>query len=127
MSQTHSIVCDATREKLWIGQGTGPMTSFYSGDPETMEALHWFLQKNRDHPLRMVCEDLDETCQDYLCWSGIYNKWRIKDRGVDLGVFGGTLPQAVKEALGEDRLSFLLAGIEYTDSRVDRSAIWAEP
>jgi hypothetical protein len=113
MSQTHSIVCDATKEKLWIGQGTGPMTCFYSGERKTMEALQWFLQKNREHTLRMICDDLDWYCLDYLCWSGTHNKWRIKDRGVDLGVFSGTLPEAVRKALDRENIHFLSSGIEY--------------
>jgi hypothetical protein len=120
MSQTHSIVCHATKERLWIGQGTGPMTNFYSREPKTMEALQWFLQKNRDHALRMICNDLDESCINYLCWSGVYHSWRIRYRGVDLGVFRGTLPEAVKEALNDDKWRFLPHDVEYEKAQVSR-------
>ena len=100
MSQTHSIVCHETKEMLWIGQGNGGMSCFYTGEPETMEALRWFLVKNGEHALNMVCCDTDEACVDYACWSGVHCDWRIKKDGTDLGVFSGTLPQAVMEATG---------------------------
>ena len=116
MSQTHSIVCHETKEKLWIGQGNGGMSCFYTGESETMEALRWFLDKNREYALNMVCNnnDNDEACVDYACWSGVYCDWRIKehstrlgaDQGVDLGVFPGTLPQAIQDATKAPHLFF---------------------
>jgi hypothetical protein len=112
MSQTHSIVCHETKEMLWIGQGTGGMSCFYSGEPHTMEALRWFLAKNREHALNMVCCDTDEDCVYYACWSGIHCDWRIKEDGVDLGVFSGTLPQAIMEAT-EAYHHFFPSNIEY--------------
>ena len=112
MSQTHSIVCHATREKLWIGQGTGPMTNFYSGEKDTMEALSWFLEKNREHPLNIVCDDLDNL-SDYLCWSGTFNDWLIERDGISLGFFSGSLPEVVKRALEDDSLRFMPPTVKY--------------
>jgi hypothetical protein len=95
---------------LWIGQGTGGMGFFYNGEPKTMEALRWFLDKNHEHDLNMMCDS--EECVDYACWSGAHCDWRIKDDGVDLGVFSGTLPQAIQEATGVYQ-HFFPPGIEY--------------
>jgi hypothetical protein len=97
---------------LWIGQGTGGMSIFYTGEPETMEALRWFFDKNSEYDLNMVGCDTDEACVDYACWSGVHCGWRIKEDGVDLGVFSGTLPQAVHEATGKDQ-GFFPPYIEY--------------
>ena len=120
MSQTHSIVCHKTKEMLWIGQGAGDMAIFYSGEPETMEALRWFLVKNREQALNMVCDGGDEDCWDYACWSGVHCDWRIKDSGVDLGVFSGTLPQAVQKATGAYH-HFFPPYIEYEMVKKDAS------
>lgn len=112
MSQTYSIVCHETKEKLWIEQGTGGMPRLYTSEPETMEALHWFLVKNRAHSFNMVYEGRDWGCVNYACWSGVHCDWRIKEDGIDLGVFSGTLPQAVKEATGEYH-HYFPSNIEY--------------
>jgi hypothetical protein len=40
MSRALYVTCQDCKERLWIGQGEG---SFYSGDPEVMEALGKFL------------------------------------------------------------------------------------
>lgn len=62
MSQTFSVVCDETKQKLWIGQGRGhKMTCLYSGEKETMENLRKFLDSTMGKPLRMAVDaDLDE-------------------------------------------------------------------
>jgi hypothetical protein len=65
MSQTYSLVCDAVNQKIWIGQGSysaGAMTSFYSGDPETMGRLGRFLMATRG---KLLCILADEYCEDY--------------------------------------------------------------
>jgi len=117
MSQTHSIVCHATKQKLWIGQGTGIMSNFYSGEPKTMEALKWFLGENRKHALNIICDDSDGDCTEYVDWSGIHNcGWRISYNGVARGVFKGTLPEAVHKAMPErEHMNFLIFGITYEE------------
>jgi len=63
MSQTFSLVCDDTKQTLWIGQGHGgKMTCLYSGEPETMEKLQAFLNHTMGKPLRF---SLDEDPDDY--------------------------------------------------------------
>jgi hypothetical protein len=125
MSQTHSIVCHETKEMLWIGQGNGWLATFYTGEPETMEALRWFLVKNGEHALNLVCCDTDEACVDYACWSGVYCDWRIKEDGVDLGVFSGTLPQAIRRATGVCH-HFFPSNIEYEMVKEDASGVRAK-
>ena len=65
MSQTFSIVCDETKQKLWIGQGHGhKMTCLYSGEKETMENIRKFLDSTMGKPLRMVVDaDLDDYAE----------------------------------------------------------------
>jgi hypothetical protein len=121
MSQTHSIVCHETKEKLRIGQGTEGMGIFYTGESETMEAMRWFLDKNRKHALNMVGCDTGEICVDYACWSGIHCDWRIKKDGIDRGVFSGTLPQAIQEATGVCH-HFFPSNIEY--EQVEKKEPW---
>ena len=43
MSVSYSICCPETNQKLWIGQGSPDMKTFYSGEHETMEKLGRFL------------------------------------------------------------------------------------
>jgi hypothetical protein len=47
MSRSLFITCQDCKERLWIGQGMG---SFYSGEPETMDALGKFLFKHETTP-----------------------------------------------------------------------------
>lgn len=59
MSQTFELVCYETRQKIWIGQGWGTMTSFYYGMPEVMERLRRFLVATKGKNLVLMCTDTD--------------------------------------------------------------------
>ena len=63
MSRTYSLVCHATNQKIWIGQGSKAMTTFYSGDTETMQRLGRFLEATRGQLLVLV--DDEYLCEDY--------------------------------------------------------------
>ena len=66
MSHTYHLVCDETKKRIWIGQGWKSMTTFYSGELETMEALIKFLNDHRTpHILRFVNSTFDENIYDY--------------------------------------------------------------
>ena len=66
MSQTFSLVCEETKQKVWVGQGWGEMTVFYSGDPRTMEQLGKFLRDHEGMALRLLCEDThDDMLLEY--------------------------------------------------------------
>ena len=65
MSNTFSLVCDETKQKLWVGQGWEGMTTFYSGTPDVMQRLGRFLEATRGKALRIRCDDADETHGDY--------------------------------------------------------------
>jgi len=65
MSQTWSLVCDETREKIWIGQGTARMSIFYTAHPEIMAELKEFLADHRDKPLRFICDEGNDECLEY--------------------------------------------------------------
>jgi hypothetical protein len=66
MSQTFNLVCHAKRKKIWIGQGWGSMTNFYSGMPDRMEHLKRFLNDTRGHALVLLCDDTQGgEWQDY--------------------------------------------------------------
>lgn len=64
MSQTFSLTCDETKQKIWVGQGWGLMTNFYSGEPETMRRLGEFLRTHEGKPIKLLCDDKTE---DMLC------------------------------------------------------------
>lgn len=66
MSHTYSIVCHSRKLKLWIGQGWEAMTCFYSGLPEVMDDLHFFLRITAGDDLRVVRDDdpVLEDCRD---------------------------------------------------------------
>jgi len=65
MSKTFSIACTQCKKQLWIAQGHGypipTKLSFYSGEPETIEALENFLMDHFKHPLIF-----DENCESDL-------------------------------------------------------------
>jgi len=65
MSRTFSIACTQCKKKLWVAQGQGDMKPerfiFYSGQPETMEALKQFLLEHFQHPLVF-----DDNCEGDL-------------------------------------------------------------
>ena len=65
MSETFSLACHETKLRVWIGQGWGQMTSFYTGEPGTMERLRQFLNAHLNKPLVFVCNDRDETVHAY--------------------------------------------------------------
>lgn len=66
MSNTFSLCCDATRQKVWVGQGHGAdMTSFYSHEESTMLKLGEFLKATLGKPLVLRCDDTDDTHLDY--------------------------------------------------------------
>jgi len=65
MSQTFSITCPETKTKVWIGQGFGQMTTFYSREPETMARLGDFLRKHEGKALVLLCDDTHEMLCDY--------------------------------------------------------------
>lgn len=69
MSHTFSLVCHATRQRVWIGQGWGSMQSLYSGNPETMDALMRFLNDHIGQPLEFLCDD---RAPDSICEYGTY-------------------------------------------------------
>jgi len=60
MSQTFELVCHDTKQKIWIGQGWGEMTCFYSGMPDVMGRLGRFLEATRGKPLVVLCTDTDD-------------------------------------------------------------------
>lgn len=68
MSQTYSLVCHETRQRVWVGQGWGRMESFYSGEPATMRRLGTFLAAHEGHALMFLCEDTNESILDYREW-----------------------------------------------------------
>lgn len=59
MSQTFSLVCHETKQKLWVGQGWGAMTCFYGEMPDVMFRLGRFLEATRGRSLVLVCNDTD--------------------------------------------------------------------
>lgn len=69
MSLSFSLVCDETRQRIWIGQGHHDpeqdyepvMDTLYSGEAKTMEALRRFLNETRGKPLRFVVDDYPEN------------------------------------------------------------------
>jgi hypothetical protein len=71
MSQTFSLVCHATKQTLWIGQGHGGvMSSFYYGEPKTMERLKRFLVATMGKNLVLMENErianlLDETYTEF--------------------------------------------------------------
>jgi len=65
MSDTWSLICDETREKIWVGQGNVSMSIFYSGEKSTMRELAEFLDRNKWKNLRLVSDMLCEDHEDY--------------------------------------------------------------
>jgi len=65
MSRTYALVCDETKQKIWIGQGWAGMTTFYSGMPDVMDRLGRFFEATRGKVLQIRCDDTDETHCDY--------------------------------------------------------------
>jgi hypothetical protein len=86
VSLTYSLVCDAAKLQVWVGQGHGgKMTSFYSGEEATMRALGCFLEKTRGKAVHLRCDDRRTRHHDYRAiadatqdeggrWTPIYRK-----------------------------------------------------
>jgi hypothetical protein len=67
MSSSYRIICKETKQAVWIGQGFGGMKIFYSGEPETMEKLHRFLDETKGKELIVVNTDCTEIeFEDYI-------------------------------------------------------------
>ena len=69
MSQTFSFVCKEAKLKIWVGQGWGSMTNFYSGMPEVMLRLVRFLAMTLGKPVMLLCNDTQgeqfEDCEEF--------------------------------------------------------------
>ena len=59
MSQTFHIACPETKKTLWIGQGSGIMTTLYS-DPRNIETLTRFLVEHENKTLIFYCDDVPD-------------------------------------------------------------------
>jgi hypothetical protein len=57
MSQTFSLICPTTKQKIWVGQGQESMMVFYADDAPVLARLGRFLARHADHPLLLVCDD----------------------------------------------------------------------
>jgi len=65
MSLSFSLICQETKQKLCVGQGhhffeppyAPVMETFYSGEKDTMEKLHRFLQATQGKALMLVCDE----------------------------------------------------------------------
>ncbi len=68
MSDTFYLVCDETKKKLWIGQGWGSMTNFYSGEKETMELLKRFLNEHISPKTIRFTSYHDDEVMEYECF-----------------------------------------------------------
>jgi hypothetical protein len=64
MSQTFSIICRETRQRVWVGQGWGTMTSFYSGEAY-IQRLKAFLNATRGKALEFVCNDANDEIYEF--------------------------------------------------------------
>lgn len=67
MSQTFSLVCHDTKKKLWVGQGWGQMTTFYSGDAKVMALLANFLKTHESKPLFLLCDERNDLYEYEEC------------------------------------------------------------
>lgn len=65
MSRTFALVCHETKLCVWIGQGNGPMTNFYTGDQNVMERLRRFLNEHKGKPLEFICHDDGDDWSEY--------------------------------------------------------------
>ncbi len=70
MSVCYSIICKDCKKHLWIGQSS---ETFYSGEPQTMEALRIFFFNHKSHNLMfdapkfydyMLSDDWEEINED---------------------------------------------------------------
>jgi len=73
VSATYSLACPKTRRYVWIGQGWGSMTTFYTGEPQTMEHLRTFLNAHMGEVLRFVSNDAT------LLYEGGWEEWLGED------------------------------------------------
>lgn len=64
MSRTFSLVCHETKQYLWVGQGSTEMTTFYSGEPETMKRLAEFLKNTKGKSLVLMCDDTEGSAYE---------------------------------------------------------------
>jgi hypothetical protein len=51
MSDTYDLACHDCKASLWIGQSGSSPWCFYTGEPETMQALGLFFWAHRGHRL----------------------------------------------------------------------------
>ena len=65
MSDTWNLVSHESRKKIWVGQGNGNMSTFYSGEPETMEHLKRFLNDTKGESLELVSDMMEEKHHNY--------------------------------------------------------------
>ena len=65
MSQTFDLVCHETKKRIWIGQGWGKMTNFYTGEKITMESLKQFFNDHMYKDIQFVCSDASDDIHEY--------------------------------------------------------------
>lgn len=57
MSASYALGCPEVKQYIWVGQGNGGMTTFYTGETDTMLGLTIFLNKYRKHTFRLIYMD----------------------------------------------------------------------
>jgi hypothetical protein len=66
MSQTYSIICRETKQRVWIGQGDKEnIISYYYGSPVVMENLLGLLNSTIGKKLEAVCNNTNEEVYDF--------------------------------------------------------------
>ena len=78
MSQSFVLCCPATHRYVWVGQGWGAMTTFYTGQPHTMLALQDFLNTHAGHPLYFMTSE-----QMYALPDARDDEWQDVEDGND--------------------------------------------
>ncbi len=68
MSRTYSIVCEETKQKLWIGQGrAGDPFYLYTGDAEVMKKLSLFLRDTIGKKLEVIDDEgIDDDVIEFM-------------------------------------------------------------
>ena len=58
MSRIFVLVCPETKKSIWIGQGSGAISTIYSEDEEVMENLIGFLDEHQNKEIRFMDSEL---------------------------------------------------------------------
>lgn len=134
MSTSYLLACKEVKMSVWVGQGFGGMETFYSGEPDTMEALGVFLNATRGKALVLTSHHEEWACR-LKDFGELYKKWKankpkkVKELETDGDYKQGKAAVYMGDSMIPEHVNWIPIKVFNTQEEADAMCKWmlAEP